>query len=363
MRAAADRGPGPRPPHLRRRETSSAPWPWPFPLSVIKTGYHPSANYLRARGGVAPPSFACRFPTRRCSWPWSSRADLSARPRRPGTRTARYTSSPSRSVAVAASAGCCWGEVGLPTARLEAQGPAEELQDVILEAICPVVVTSVTILIRHGLVVQSPTMLGHRSGTRVLRCPVVPSQARTLPRWIVAPSAKEGARGGAHLLALSGSREVAMTRTTCSLLARTVLSAVPLWCAARAERAPALEGPERLPRGAGARPRLPHYTRGEDGAGTVPPPSLGSACRNTSTGSEALHGVAVSGQATVFPQADPACRQLRRRARIASVIGEGTREVRRGRRPGRQGREVPRSHHVQPNINLFRDPSAGRGRG
>jgi beta-glucosidase len=80
--------------------------------------------------------------------------------------------------------------------------------------------------------------------------------------------------------------------------------------------------------------------------------------------SEALHGVAVSGRATVFPQAiglaasfDP---ELMRR--VSSAIGDEAR-AKYAEALARSGR-VDRFHGLtmfSPNINLFRDPRWGRG--
>ncbi len=80
--------------------------------------------------------------------------------------------------------------------------------------------------------------------------------------------------------------------------------------------------------------------------------------------SEALHGVAVSGQATVFPQAiglaatfDPELMQ-----RVSSVIGDEAR-AKFVEALGRTGavRRFQGLTMFSPNINLFRDPRWGRG--
>ncbi len=80
--------------------------------------------------------------------------------------------------------------------------------------------------------------------------------------------------------------------------------------------------------------------------------------------SEALHGVAISGQATVFPQAiglaatfDPELM-----LRVSTAIGDETR-AKYAEALARNGR-VDRFHGLtmfSPNINLFRDPRWGRG--
>jgi len=80
--------------------------------------------------------------------------------------------------------------------------------------------------------------------------------------------------------------------------------------------------------------------------------------------SEALHGVANSGQATVFPQAIGLAATFDNELmlRVASVIGDETR-AKYVEALNREGR-VERFHGLtmfSPNINLFRDPRWGRG--
>ena len=160
-----------------------------------------------------------------------------------------------------------------------------------------------------------------------------------------------------------------MTRTTCSLLARTVLSAVPLWCAsaARAEEPPLWKDPsaclEARVRDLVSRMTLEEKTAQlMDSAPAIPRLGL----PQYEYWSEALHGVAVSGQATVFPQAIglAASFDAELMQRVASVIGDEAR-AKYAEGVAREGK-VERFHGLtmfSPNINLFRDPRWGRGRG
>ena len=81
--------------------------------------------------------------------------------------------------------------------------------------------------------------------------------------------------------------------------------------------------------------------------------------------SEALHGVANNGIATVFPAGDRPRRDVRRAAREADGRGHrarGAREVEPGdpRRPRPAGSSRGLTFY-SPNINIFRDPRWGRG--
>ena len=158
-----------------------------------------------------------------------------------------------------------------------------------------------------------------------------------------------------------------MIRTPCSLLARAALGAIALWSAstAGAEEVPLWKDPN-ASLDARARDLVSRMTLDEkaqqlmDSAPSIP--RLGLA--QYEYWSEALHGVAISGTATVFPQAialaatfDPELM-----LRVSSVIGDEAR-AKYADSVAREGK-VLRFRGLtmfSPNINLFRDPRWGRG--
>jgi beta-glucosidase len=158
-----------------------------------------------------------------------------------------------------------------------------------------------------------------------------------------------------------------MNRTMCSLFAGVVLSAVSLSSVgiAHAEERLLWRDPEACLE-ARVRDLVSRMTVDEkaaqlmDSAPAIPRLGL----PQYEYWSEALHGVAVSGQATVFPQAiglaatfDPELM-----LRVSTVIGDEAR-AKYAEAFGRAGR-VNRFQGLtmfSPNINLFRDPRWGRG--
>jgi beta-glucosidase len=158
-----------------------------------------------------------------------------------------------------------------------------------------------------------------------------------------------------------------MTRSTCSMLSRAALAAVSLWSAsaARAEERPLWRDPNACLE-ARVRDLVSRMTLEEkaaqlmDSAPAIPRLGL----PQYEYWSEALHGVANSGRATVFPQAiglaasfDPELM-----SRVSTVIGDETR-AKYAEALGREGK-VLRFRGLtmfSPNINLFRDPRWGRG--
>jgi beta-glucosidase len=158
-----------------------------------------------------------------------------------------------------------------------------------------------------------------------------------------------------------------MNRTTCSVLAGAMLGALSLWSArgALAEEIPLWKDTD-ASMDARVRDLVSRMTLEEkaaqlmDSAPAIPRLGL----PQYEYWSEALHGVAVSGQATVFPQAialaatfDPELM-----LRVSTAIGDETRAkyVDALNRTGK----VDRFHGLtmfSPNINLFRDPRWGRG--
>ncbi len=158
-----------------------------------------------------------------------------------------------------------------------------------------------------------------------------------------------------------------MNRTTYSVLACAVVGAVSLWStgAALADERPLWKDPDACLE-ARVRDLVSRMTIEEkaaqlmDSAPAIPRLGL----PQYEYWSEALHGVAVSGQATVFPQAiglaatfDPELM-----LRVSTVIGDEAR-AKYGEALARTGK-VDRFHGLtmfSPNINLFRDPRWGRG--
>ena len=158
-----------------------------------------------------------------------------------------------------------------------------------------------------------------------------------------------------------------MTRTIRSLLARAVLGAVSLGSAsgALAEERPLWRDPDGCLE-ARVRDLVSRMTLDEkaaqlmDSAPAIPRLGL----PQYEYWSEALHGVAMAGQATVFPQAiglaatfDPELM-----LRVSTVIGDEAR-AKYAEALAREGK-VEKFHGLtmfSPNINLFRDPRWGRG--
>ena len=158
-----------------------------------------------------------------------------------------------------------------------------------------------------------------------------------------------------------------MNRMTWTLVARAALGAVLLWSAsaARAEEPPLWKDPSACLE-ARVQDLIGRMTLEEkaaqlmDSAPAIPRLGL----PQYEYWSEALHGVAVSGQATVFPQAIglAATFDSDLMLRVSGVIGDEAR-AKYAEAFEREGK-VERFRGLtmfSPNINLFRDPRWGRG--